>query len=161
MKMSADTQTTTSEEKKLRDITLVCGDENKIMAHQLILTNSSVNSMTSLTNLDCTECGLMFRTEKDLKMHNQRKHGVRLIGIEEELVSSVVKIDPDLDFLTKNTADLKVMLEAIPKNKLLYDEDAFEKDFKLILNSVEKDVQTEAMISFKCEKCNFRGSSKR
>ena len=42
-----------------------------------------------------------------------------------------------MDFLTKNTADLKAMLEAIPKETLAYQEDIFEKDFKEVLNSVD------------------------
>ena len=54
-----------------------------------------------------------------------------------------------------------LMLEAIPKEALECDEDAFKKYFKLILNSGEKQTQHDTMESFKCEECSFRASSRR
>ena len=50
--------------------------------------------------------------------------------MQEEVFSSVTKIIPDTDFITKNTADLKAMLETIPKEALNYEEDIFKKRFQ-------------------------------
>ena len=62
-----------------------------------------------------------------------------------------MKIFPDQDFLTMNTADLKEILEAIRKEALCYEENVFEKDFKLVLNSVKEERKTNDMISYCCE----------
>ena len=78
-------------------------------------------------------------------------------------VSPGLKIIPDKDFLTQNTADLKAMLEAIPKEALSYQEDIFEKDFKEVLSSVDnvKREESKDMQSYNCNNCSFRGSSPR
>ena len=76
--------------------------------------------------------------------------------MQEEVFTTTNKIIPDTDFLTKNTADLKAMLETIPEEALNYEEDIFEKDFKVVLNSFE--AQEE---SFNCDQCKFRAISKR
>ena len=47
------------------------------------------------------------------------------------------QIVPDQNFITQNTADLKLMLESIPEEALNYDMDIFEKDLKEVLNSAE------------------------
>ena len=81
---------------------------------------------------------------------------------KNEFISPAVKITPDQDFLTMNTADLKAMLEVIPKEALWYEEDVFEKDFKLVLNSVKKDQQeSEDMESYYCEECKFKATSQK
>ena len=54
--------------------------------------------------------------------------------------SNVMKIVPDQDFLTQNTADLKTMLDAIPNESLEYEVDVFEKGFKEVLNSEKIEV---------------------
>ena len=54
--------------------------------------------------------------------------------MQEEVFSTNTKIMQDTDFITGNTADLKVMLETIPEEGLNYDEDILEKDFKVVLN---------------------------
>ena len=81
--------------------------------------------------------------------------------MKEQTFSDVVKILPDQDFLTKNTADLKAMLEAIPESSLTFEEDTFEKDFKLVLNSVKEEGPCDNMITFQCDQCSFRGGSGR
>ena len=82
--------------------------------------------------------------------------------MQEEVFSTTNKIIPDSDFLTQNTADLKAMLETIPEEALNFDEDIFEKDFKVVLNSVkEQDVQSDNMTSLTCHQCSFRATSKR
>ena len=75
--------------------------------------------------------------------HRKYKHGQQLKKVREkgnkteEFINKAVKIQPDQDFLTKNTTDLKPMLEAIPENLLYIEEDVFETDFKQVLNSGE------------------------
>ena len=71
-----------------------------------------------------------------------------------------MKIIPDQDFFTNNTAELKELIEAIPNVALCYEENVFEKDFKLVLNFV-KEGQKNYRISYCCEECNFRASSQR
>ena len=124
------------------------------------------NNQKKVKIQDCSECGVILPTEEDFRNHNKNIHNIKWSGVEdptkeEEFSSIGQQILPDKDFLTKNTADLKLMLEAIPQDTLAYDEDTFEKDFKLILNSVKNESQSDRMISLKCEKCNFRGSSRR
>ena len=124
----------------------------------------------------CDECTLEFSEISMLSSHMDNHHSedgmeskdskvVNTANVKDKpqnkFVSSVVKIIPDNSFLTKNTADLKLMLETIPIEALEYDEDAFEMDFKLVLNSGEKQTQTDSMESFKCEECNFRASTRR
>ena len=54
------------------------------------------------------------------------------------------------------------MLEVIPKEALWYEEDVFEKDFKLVLNSVKKDQQeSKDMESYCCEECKFMATSQK
>ena len=69
-----------------------------------------------------------------------------------------VKVIPDQEFLTKNTCELKAMLEAIPEEALNYNEDTFEKDIKRVLGSKDTARISEDMTSFKFDKCNFRAS---
>ena len=80
----------------------------------------------------------------------------------EEVFTTTNKIIPDTDFLTQNTADLKAMLETIPEEALNYEEDIFEKDFKVVLNSFEgQEEKSDNMTSFNCDQCKFRGTSER
>ena len=72
-----------------------------------------------------------------------------------------MKIVPDPNFITQNTADLKAQLEAIPKEALEFEEDVFENDFKLVLNSVKEESCRGNPNRYNCTKCNFRASSKR
>ena len=50
-----------------------------------------------------------------------------------------MKVVPDQNVIAQNTAELKAMLEAIPKEALEYEEDVFEKDFKLVLSSEKEE----------------------
>ena len=60
-----------------------------------------------------------------------------------------------------NTADLKASLDAIHKEAIPYEQDVFEKDFKLILNSEKNNEESDDMKSFNCDYCKVRASSKR
>ena len=81
--------------------------------------------------------------------------------MQEEVFCTMVKIVPDTEFLT-NTADLKTMLEAIPEEAFNYEEDTFEKDFKVVLNSQKgHEEESDKMTSFNCDQCSFRATSKR
>ena len=82
--------------------------------------------------------------------------------MQEEVFSTVTKIIPDTDFITKNTADLKTMLETIPEEDLNFEEDTFEKDFKIVLNSYKgQEEQVKNMTSLNCDQCGFRAASNR
>ena len=118
------------------------------------------NLKVNYKSFDCTECGVLFKSQNQLKSHIDKVHTTKFQS-QEEFISPAVKITPDQDFLTKNTADLKIMLEGIPKEALWYEEDVFEKDFKEVLNSVENNQESNEMTSFCCEECNFRGTSLR
>ena len=124
----------------------------------------------------CEECSLQFPEKVGLDIHMDKSHSgdkvpivlsaTRFLagGKEEEFVSSGLKIIPDQEFLTQNTADLKARLEAIPKDTLIYQEDIFEKDFKEVLNSVDIDNKMEDykdIHSYNCDDCKFRSSSPR
>ena len=78
-----------------------------------------------------------------------------------DIPNELLKIVPDKDFLTMNTADLKASLDAIYKEAIPYEQDVFEKDFKLILNSENNDEESDNMKSFNCDYCKVRASSKR
>ena len=123
--------------------------------------------MKTLTSLDCTECGILFNTGVDLLNHNETKHTRKQSDYKktettsEEFTSEPVKILPDLHFLTKNTADLKLMLESIPEKHLWFEENVFEKDFKLVMNSVKSEPEPASMNRYQCDMCLFRGTSRR
>ena len=80
--------------------------------------------------LDCSECGKIFPTNNEHRSHIEKYHTTATDKTKVEVSNNVIKIVQNQDFLTKNTADLKAMLEAIPKESLAYEEDVFEKDFK-------------------------------
>ena len=125
----------------------------------------------------CTECGIEFQNIEDMRAHELVKHksqeetGTSTIKTtpdvksnvlkQEEVFSSEGSIFPDTDFITMNTADLKLMLETIPEEVLNYDEDVFEKDFKTVLNSEKVEEEVNHMESYRCNECNFRATSKR
>ena len=116
----------------------------------------------SLKIFDCSECGQIFPTNNEHRSHIEKYHTLATSRRpQEEVFSDIVTIVPDQDFLTQNTADLKAMLEGIPKEALPYEEDVFEKDFKLVLNSEEKEENSDIMLSYNCNKCKFRAGSKR
>ena len=81
--------------------------------------------------------------------------------MQEEVSTKGAKIIPDTDFITMNTADLELLLEAIPEEALNYDEDIFEKDFKEILKLEKVEIEADRMESYICNECNFRATSKR
>ena len=87
--------------------------------------------------------------------------------MQEEVFSTNTKIIRDTDFITKNTADLKVMLETITEDALNYDDDIVEKYFKVVLNPYkeafpkEQGEQDDKMTSFNCYDCRCRATSKR
>ena len=117
----------------------------------------------------CTECGMEFRNIEDMKTNESVEHKDEddtlerksKVCIKEEVFSTGVKIIPDTDFITMNTADLKLMLEAIPEEVLNYEEDVFEKDFQIVLNSETIEAEVDHMESYRCNECNFRATSKR
>ena len=104
-------------------------------------------------------------TAEEVRHHNEIKHGVKVLKVKntvnEEYIGIATKIYPDQDFLTKNTADLKSMLESIPSELLWFDENVFEKDIKTVLNSVKTEPEPDNVKRYECEQCNFRGTSKK
>ena len=155
-----------------KHMTLVHQETDSIRIERLTRTFEAMERKTqesSVTNYklyDCSECGDLFVSSDQLNSHIRKHHKTQLQGfipvkVQEEFISPAVKILPDHDFLTKNTADLKAMLESIPKEALFYEEDVFEKDFKLVLNSVKEEQKSDDMTSYCCEECNFRATSKR
>ena len=113
-----------------------------------------------VNHMDNDHCGDWFKAQQNIDTNRRKENPTKKVE-QVEFVSSIVTITPDNNFLTINTADLKLMLEAIPKEALEYDEDAFEKDFKLVLNSGEQQTQQENMESFQCEECNLKAGSRR
>ena len=119
----------------------------------------------------CTECDINFPTQSLSENHTNIVHSddhktvnkptEKITEKTQEEVKPVVIIVPDIEFLTQNTADLKAILEAIPKEALEFEEDVFEKDFKLVLNSEVETDDLNQTNSYSCELCNFRASSKR
>ena len=111
----------------------------------------------------CTECGIVFQNIEDKRTHESTKHKEvqSKVSVNEEVFSTGAKIIPDTDFITMNTADLKLMLEAIPAEVLNYEEDVFEKDFKEVLNSEKVKAEKDCMQSYPCDECNFRATSRR
>ena len=101
---------------------------------------------------DCSECGKIFPTNDEQRSHIEKLHTSATVKPKAEV--------PDKESLTKNTADLKKMLEAISREALTYEEDVFEKDFKEILNSNKTDDEPDNMLSYKCNQCQFKASSK-
>ena len=138
---------------------------------QSVINSDANKNNVYLKSMDCAECGLCFISKEEQKNHNQQKHNVPYKSQEkvnvlknqmkEEVFSATVRIEPDQDFLTKSTADLKAMLESISKESLHYEEDAFEMDFKLVLNSVEDIKDTGNNTRYQCDQCKFRGHSRR
>ena len=118
------------------------------------MVNQTTETNEIQQTFDCSQCGTIFSTNNEQIIHNEKCHATKTY-------SSAIKIVPDQDFLTNNTADLKAQLEAIPKEDLFYEEDVFEKDFKLILNAEKKEEKSDTMVSYNCNKCKFRASSNR
>ena len=89
------------------------------------------------------------------------QEGKSKMSMQEEVSPKGAKIIPVTDFITMNTAYLKLLLEAIPEEALNYDEDIFEKDFKEILKSEKVEIEADRMKCYRCNECNFRATSKR
>ena len=111
--------------------------ERLTMTFEAMERKTKADSLINSKLFDCSECGDLFVSSDQLKSHIKKHHKIQLQEIfsrkgQEEFTSQAVKILPDQDFLTKNTAELKEMLEAIPKEALCYEENVFEKDFKLV-----------------------------
>ena len=61
---------------------------------------------------DCSECGLIFSTNNEQRIHDEKYHAKTTFRINETVDSNIKKIFPDQEFLTSNTSDLKAILEA-------------------------------------------------
>ena len=120
----------------------------------------------------CKECNIEFPTNSSVTnhvatVHKSNHYQVQKTQSETTLErrnqeeTALVKIVPDQNFLTQNTADLKAWLEAIPKEAFIYEEDLFEKDFKEILNSEKVELFPDNKNKYNCNQCNIRASSKR
>ena len=106
----------------------------------------------------CEECELEFSEKSMLRNHKEKDHKKNVIT---DLQDNVQKIEPDNEFLTKNTKDLEAMLKNLPKDAFYAGEEVFQEDFKLILNQKEDDKQTKSESKFICGGCSFKASSKK
>ena len=106
----------------------------------------------------CEECEMEFPEKSMLRNHKEMDHTK---NATTDIRDNVKKIEPDNDFLTKNTKDLEAMLKNLPKEAFYPGEEVFQEDFKFILNEKEDDEQTIPESKFICGECSFKASSKR
>ena len=82
--------------------------------------------LSKIKIFDCSECGLLFPTLNDQNIHEE-KH-----GITSQI--SQITITPHESWLSKSLPNLEELLETIPSNCLVFEEDDLKlrKDFKEI-----------------------------
>ena len=106
----------------------------------------------------CEECEIEFSEKSMLRNHKEKDHKKNNIT---DFQDKVQKIEPDNEFLTKNTKDLEAMLKNLPKDAFYAGEEVFQEDFKLILNQKEDDKQAKSESKLICGGCSFKASSKK
>ena len=118
----------------------------------------------------CGECELEFTTKSMLRNHVESGHNEVGGSIVEDTPRKPysgtkqknTKIEPDVEFLTRNTKDLEIMLKALPLSEFYTAEEDFQKDFNDILNeNKEEEDDTSTSVNLKCPDCNFKASSRK
>ena len=76
-----------------------------------------------------------------------------------------ISIKPDVDWMTKNTADLTEMLDSIPKESLEIIEIVKEESENMFdfqdTDSKQADIKKSTLEELKCDECDFKSESKR
>ena len=150
----------------------ICGynakNMNEYKNHQIKLHNKELhNWMVDEIRIEfkCKECDIEFPTYSSVETHMNTVHIMNRGPVKEQLEiipenrnqvkTNTVRIVPDQNFITQNTADLKAWLDAIPKEALEYGEDVFEKDFKLVLSSEKEEESPSNLNIYNCDLCKF------
>ena len=128
---------------------------HQIQIHKKEPHNWMVDEIRVVFN--CDECDIVFPKKSSLEIHRHQVH----YGDNATKTDNKTEIFPDVSFMTQNTADLKILLDSIQQEQLPYEPDVFEKDFLEILNSTPKEDVQDDMKSYKCDKCNFRSTTRR
>ena len=134
--------------------------------------NKNQMTLTAIKNYICTECGVVFSTLNDQRVHEEEHHNIKeesILKIPEQVdqnpKSLQITIQPQEGWLSKSLPNLEDLLATIPSNKLVSKEDEMksQEDFKDIMCKV-KTVKVinhhEIKSTLKCKKCKFNTISK-